>query len=501
MSSDLDNAFDDEPLEDFSSRSQSPVFILLVVIGIAAVGIGTCVFSPISYLRGDTDIFGNHRVIQEIAAEREQQTGLELVHAQLFPQWLIAAGRAGDAAGDAHAEEAYEALRDEIDDEALREILADLRPVIYHEAPGDEEVAEFNTLMHTWNQAVRDAGDSYFFTGSLVLRSDGESFWVGEFYRELEGVEIMVDLHPVGIRVAERADYTNLVESYLGAAYEGADDALVVVDRILDFVVHRLWPLFEEGDDVPPTEDRVVAAFEDAVRGEAREGLGDDHVSALAESARWRRQLQDAVDSIHARHDCGHTLRITDIPWNGFDSQALEQFADIARADRIQVCERITYEESDAINEASRALRGEKRFQHALEALVSWIAREIAIHEARHLADDALYDGLNEALPCQACGRLSVDARAELSAYTATLAWGSAPATSLLQACKGARGSRPHRQALAHLVRHLGSLCDEPPPDDLGKKARQLEEEFFERSEAVRLPSSYPERIPIRQFR
>src|SRR5690606_4399334 len=117
------------------------------------------------------------------------------------------------------------------------------------------------------------------------------------------------------------------------------------------------WPLFEEAAGVEAEDDAIVEAFREPVRAEIRAGIGDEHYEALARSARWRRQLRETVDAIHGRRSCGSTFRIIEIPWNGYNARDLDQFAELARADKIAGCQRVTFQEADRLAEASRALQ------------------------------------------------------------------------------------------------------------------------------------------------
>ncbi|MBA2661436.1 MAG: hypothetical protein H0U74_04025 [Bradymonadaceae bacterium] len=307
---------DNDHAPDFRPWWQSPAGIAVIVLGFLGVSITMCCLSPVSYLRGTTDIFGNYRFIQERQLARESQVGLELVHAQLFPHWLIAVSR-GQEADHARRDELFEAITGAVEDGELLDILEQMREIL---DAGDIgiEFEEFERLMRAWNRRVEALGEPFMIEGSLV-RSRDRVIWVSEFYRQLANAPVLVGDLEVRVRIVERVDTTNIYESYLGVAKSGAEEALVVVDRILDFAVSTLWPLFEERDEAP--EDPVDAAFGEAIRAEAKAALSPAQFKSLTIAASGRRELREAVQSVHARHSCGSTFRFNDIPWDGFNTR------------------------------------------------------------------------------------------------------------------------------------------------------------------------------------
>lgn len=84
---------------------------------------------------------------------------------------------------------------------------------------------------------------------------------------------------------------------------------------------------------------------------------------------------------------------------------------------------------------ASDTLESREGLPDALEQLAAWVARSVAVHELRHVADDAEY-GDDDPRPCGPC--ISSDppvVRSEAAAYVAELAWSEAPAAALYQIC------------------------------------------------------------------
>ncbi|MFU8807041.1 MAG: hypothetical protein ACNA8W_24755, partial [Bradymonadaceae bacterium] len=116
------------------------------------------------------------------------------------------------------------------------------------------------------------------------------------------------------------------------------------------------------------------------------EALGAEHFERLVETASLRRELAEAVESIHTREYCGNTMRITEARWNGYNPRSLDRFDAMAKMDRLEGCPRITYEEADTLRSISRRLQSDKILKDALGAMIAWLTRNVAVHEAHHVA-------------------------------------------------------------------------------------------------------------------
>jgi hypothetical protein len=168
-----------------------------------------------------------------------------------------------------------------------------------------------------------------------------------------------------------------------------------------------------------------------------------------------------------------------------------------AERDELKECPSVEFEEADAIREATDTLQTDSA-EAALEATLAYLSRVITIHEARHHADQKRNEGDDRAPTCESCPKaMSAATRAELSAYTASMAWSETPAVALFQACK-ANPSGAHRRALGYYLDQLGTLCDQPLPPDLRSRSQKIEESLFGRSDDITLPEDFPERLDIR---
>ncbi|MFU8807042.1 MAG: hypothetical protein ACNA8W_24760 [Bradymonadaceae bacterium] len=71
---------------------QRPAGCAGIALGGVAVFVLVCCLSPVSWLKGDTDIFGKYHFIQALEDEEDELEGMALVHARLFPRWTIEVG-------------------------------------------------------------------------------------------------------------------------------------------------------------------------------------------------------------------------------------------------------------------------------------------------------------------------------------------------------------------------------------------------------------------------
>jgi len=142
---------------------------------------------------------------------------------------------------------------------------------------------------------------------------------------------------------------------------------------------------------------------------------------------------------------------------------------------------------------ASERLAHTPELAPAVEELTTWVARAVATHELRHVADGSVPS-------CPGCPTsMQPGTRAELSAYLASMATPGVGYLSLMQACHvGAGVESPHRRALLYLERQiLPDGCDGPPPSDLYARAAQLERRLFGPRAPVVLPANFPQRLDL----
>lgn len=285
------------------------------------------------------------------------------------------------------------------------------------------------------------------------------------------------------VRYGLRADNLNVVEGWLGVA-EDIGGAIVVVDRVEDFAFDVLWPLLAGG-----------SPLSEALRAEAAAHLSPDALSALVRIAPARAAMVDARKAVEARrHTCGAGF-ILRFGWSGLDD--LAALRGWARSYRGDPCPGLTDAEATALIRGTLQIRGEPELPEALEALVAWAARHVAVHEARHRVDHEDW-GFGTPPPCSGCGTLDDDARIEASAYLSALASEEAlvaaiQACTVLEAVPGGRAVR----ALRALFAALELSCDAPPPADLAARSQALAREWFDRDEEVGLGDELPRSLPL----
>jgi hypothetical protein len=453
-----------------------------------------------AWARGELDWRGRRSYVPEHPPALEQ-VELQRVHAELLPRWLVAQGkRAAGEGGEAEAI-AFEALRGAVAPDA--NLLALLDELHALSLPSRLAEAPHRALYLTWawSHYLDRQGAPFLVHGSVHAQGFGPLF-TATIYTVYADAPVAVGSSTHRVRITSRIDGTNLREQYLGAA--GHDDAVVVVDRLRDFALDEVWPLLD-----PWLEQRTAArrSFAEPIRAEARAWLSPEAMQRLEHTAAARWSITEIVRTIEARRrSCDSGLRINDVPWEGLHPARLAGLTEVAQRHEGRDCPGITATEVEGLAQATAALHGDSTLEAALEELVAFTAEHVAIHEARHLADDEHADAFDEPLPCASCSEaMSITARSELSGYLASLAWSPSPAVALFQACRSLAADQgrplepgePHREALELLQRRIGPVCLEGPPQELHALARHLEHEMLGRSDPIALPESFPRRLPL----
>lgn len=482
-----------------SARRRMRVSAALLGLCVAAAIPVTMHWAAIGrYLRGETDESGAPIYEARHRAQPASTIDWRRVHATLIPRWLIARGRShrshsqhgiADFDHAASAHRAFTELRFAVrSDPNLVAILDEL------EAKGEDPVANaerIDYLLWAWNAYLDRHGVPWRLEANLHLSRRGEATFVTRSY------EVLGDLRDDAgrrVRLLRRADLTNVDEGFLGHSPGRDEGALVILDETLRFAVRHVWPMLNPGlDDYLPTEQRAVAG---PVRSRLRLDPADRE--RLRETAVDQLALVEVAASIHARAECGSRFRVWGLPWNGLappDQNALISALDRSRG---RECPEVTLGEAARMIGASERLGQTPALADAVESLGTWVARAVAIHELRHVADGGA------AVECPGCpASMDGPTRAELSAYLATFATDEVAHVAALQACamqpEDHEGSRePHALALGFaLPRLLPDGCDGVIPEDLAERAQHLERALFGQRERVRVPESFPRRIPL----
>lgn len=420
--------------------------------------------------------------------DREALAGIDLhhVHAELWPGLVASLQADAGAQQDAHV-----ALRQAV---AADPNLADLVDEVVGLTA--DPVASAPALLQrarAWNDYLDAHGLPWRLALSVHVHPDDAQILV-KTYRVVADARTIVGDRSTRTRVVTRADRTALVEAWLGTTV-GDGGALLQLDRIVVFALDRVWPLLDPALD--DRRDAVDRAFAPSIRASAARAL-PEHVEVLANTAAGRFFMGRAADAVHDRHGCGSRFVIGEIPFDGLAVADLRVLSRYAAASDRSPCPDVTREEALLFRLHSDALQAEPELQPALEALVAWIARAFAVHEARHVAD-AEQTGA-EPPPCPGCpDALPVEGRRELSAYVASFVDPELGGLALYQACRLDPRQVPVRAEVVRWVAdRLGDACAEGPPDDLPERARALEVELFGRSEPIRVDDAFPRGLPLR---
>ncbi len=427
-----------------------------------------------------------------------EMTTLERVHAELLPAWVIALSNNRSGQAEARAfQELREALAQDPDAVTMLEQLRERVTAEEGLAAASDDIFE---TVQIWNRAMDHADQPWWIDANIMTGSRRPVFYI-KSYKILADFQVTVgDTGAWRTRIGARADNTNVREGFLGHTTPHQDGAMILADRLYDFSLREVWPLLAapaHADDLTPRQ----RAFAPKVRAEVAAHLPEEAFARLAQHAPTRLKLERTLEAVRNRADCGSTFSITDLPWDGMPPDQIDLLRQYADRDRFTDCPAITDTEINAIVDTSEALREDTELQRAAEHLVAFVSRPIAVHEARHVADNATADAFTTPLPCARCDahKMGRSARAEASAYLATFASGEAPYTALYQVC-GLDFTRrsAHVVALRLILSDLGVACTRAPPEEIAPQAAALEEELFGRSDPVTLPRpTYPERLEL----
>lgn len=416
---------------------------------------------------------------------------LERFHAHLVPDWLAEQSHADTPAGRRRAEYAYRALLAEVSpDRNLDQLWREL-----HDRIAADPIASARRIEYLlW------AHDAYMDRIGAPYRLEASAFMHGERAHVLARTYVAIaDVHAAHgerVRVLRRLDQAPVVETWLGRTDREEEGAFVVADRVLHFTIRHVWPALNAALDgrLPPRERGLAAG----VRREAEAALDPYYWQILSETAEDQQALLEAAASIESRHECGSAFRIFGLPYRGLTAHSRAMLRVALEASRGSACPDVTIDEATQLVAASERLRAQDDLEPALEALVALVARSVAAHELRHVAD-----GPSDALVCPGCaGEASPLVRAELSGYLAAFATPGVGYLAALGACSAPlpRGPRSTPDAIAIEAATRAALhggCEVEAPTDLYARARRMEERFFGHRLAVALPAALPPTLAV----
>jgi len=260
-----------------------------------------------------------------------------------------------------------------------------------------------------------------------------------------------------------------------------------MAERVAEFAIARIWPLFD------PQSDERSSPLTQRVLADARTALGAEPVQVLAQSAALHRELESLLVSFRVRRGCGSWVEVLNVPWHGLALSSRQALHRAVMRNESKKCRKVTRADEQHALELSAALRNRPEVSDALSRLSAWVVRAVAAHEARHAAD------LRGPRDCASCGELSYAQRSELSAYLAAMGSPGMSYLALYQACEsGVHDGSANGIAVRMLESHLlPGGCQADPGADLTERARALEKELFGQATTIRVPESFPSRLPL----
>jgi hypothetical protein len=492
---------------DWAARqAMRPYWLLARVIGLAVLIVCSCCFIGwrMEPTRSELDLIAASQPRKPRPWSPEQSTSeavfgaiqIDKVHAELLPAWVISLQHSPYSTGAWEENRTFEDLRQEAGkDPNLARLLTELRdwatldPALY-----GGQIAE---LFKGWNRYMEAHGAPYYVAFNIASTAQGGRL-ITRSYRVVSDVRVSVGGELQRTRVVARVDDTNVGELFFGESSGPEEGSIVVADRIVDFALDRLWMLMDPaGDDRLPPMDR---SFAPVLRAEAALALSEEAIACLQDSAAVRRSMLDRLDEIARRKRCGSSIEVDALAWNGLSDRGKEIVRRAARKNQKKRCDQLTMADADYLIEASERLSDSSCFQRAIGQLGAWLAHAVAVHEARHSADDRHAAKGERTPPCNECpAGAGPRTRAEISAYLAAMGTQGFGHLSLFQACGlDTHAGDPNTDALAFVLPHVAPLgCTAGPPRDLYSVARSIELRMFGRSDPIDVPADFPTELPF----
>jgi hypothetical protein len=443
-----------------------------------------------SFVRGEVTLEGEPRYAPEHPPDPRALAAIDFarVHAELLPRWTIARAHATSPYWERRAEARFDALAAEVaPDPNLHDLLTRTRAAL-----ADDPLAHARRLdywLWAYNAYLDAQGVPWRVEASLGLGGERPVFRTLSY-------EVMADAENAAgqrLRLLRRADRTNTLEGWMGQTGRPDDGAMVLMRRVLHFTVRHVWPGLHPALDGrrPPAE----RAWLPHVRQEVREALDPETFRRLQETAVDQQLLIEVTAAIEGRAACGSRFRIHGLPYNGLSARSLAALERaLARSRGVEDCPDVTLSEAASLVGASERLGTTEDLAPALETLAMVVARSVAAHELRHVADGP--DG--DAIACPGCPEgLDGLARAEVSAYLAAFATEDLGYLALLQACATPPGPGVHGAARTAVLEALLPFgCEGPTLHGLYPLAAAIERALFGDRPAVELPA-LPERVQL----
>ncbi|HEY5956558.1 MAG TPA: hypothetical protein VIV60_08400 [Polyangiaceae bacterium] len=302
------------------------------------------------------------------------------IHRQLLPTWFMSLQHSPHSIGRMQAESAFRSLRDEAGKDPNLAILLDQ----LHEqvmAGNYDFYGELRALFNGWNDYLAQASVPFRLEHHVERTQRGPVIHMRS-YRVVANVSMPGQLSNRHVLLLARQDRTNLVEAFLGQTSTERGTALIMTDRIAEYAIEQLWPLFMRDDRTSEPELR------EKVRNEATQAVGSRAAEILSRTYTVHRTLQVTLSSMANRQGCGAGVLIERVPWDGLSDRALAMVNRVALKNESRRCTRVTPRDAQRVGTISQELRRHAELESALGAIAGWLTRAVVNHESRHLADD-----------------------------------------------------------------------------------------------------------------
>jgi len=343
-----------------------------------------------------------------------------------------------------------------------------------------------------WNDYLGGLGVPWYLEVNVEV-GPGRNRLLLESYRIQSRTTAKVGRRSYPLVVLERADRAGAHDGALGRARVHDGVGQVLVGGVREQAELWVWPLL---DKTASHANHGDTGFARPVSAELRKALAPDHYAVLGRTAPAFHALLGLRASILERRDPGSRFRMSLPPLRGYPLGFRAGLARIAETEQDSPCPMLTVLEADLVDLESEALARAPELEAALASLTAHLVRGVAVHEARHVADE------DRAAPllCPGCpSDFSRAVRGEVSAYLASFADQETGISSLYQACHVGRKTGANAVALEYLFRQLlPGGCSQGPPSDLFVRAGRLEQKLFRRCEPIALETRAPTRRTIR---
>ncbi|MFK7987763.1 MAG: hypothetical protein AB8I08_17230 [Sandaracinaceae bacterium] len=439
------------------------------------------------YVRGERTLEGEpaYTPEHEVSDEALAAIDFERVHSRLMPAWTIALASATSPYWTRQADARFEDLAAAVGaDPNLQDLLRRT-----HQDLRDDPVENAHRLdyrLWAYNEYLDQRDIPWRVEAALVLGRQRAIFHTLSY-------EVMADAETEEghrVRLLRRADRTNSLEGWLGKTGRDDEGAMVLLRRVLHFTVRHVWPgLHPALDGRRPLAERSWLA---PMRREVSDQLDPDTMRLLAETAVDQQALIETAAAVEARALCGSRFTFHGLPYNGLSPRSVHAlYRALARSRDNTECPEVTVDEAARVIGASERLASTPGLEDAIERLAMVVARAIAVHELRHVAD-------GDELACPGCPEgLDGLARDEVSAYLTAFSDPYTGYLSLLQACSRPPSPTLHGEALGAVLEALLPLgCEGPPHPMMKSYAQMLEGELFGERPRVQVPT-LPDRVAL----